>query len=63
MKKTKSSNDDMSAILDKNYKATLLLVKLVSSLSLELHELNSKFEEQNALIKRLSGTQLEEEAV
>jgi hypothetical protein len=64
MKRKDSSSSDLSLSLDKQYKAMLLLIKLVSSLSLDIQRLESKVDEQNALISSLlAGDTLEEETV
>lgn len=60
----KKSSHDLKYLLDKQYKATLTLVRLVASLSVDVTRLTTKVEEQEALIKRLSaGDTLEEETV
>jgi len=50
--------------LDKQYKSTLVLLKLVAQLSVEITELNSKVEQQEKLINSLvAGLKLEEDPV
>jgi archaellum component FlaC len=62
--KRKDISQDIQSDLNKQYKTMLVLVKLVSALSLDVHRLESKVEEQNALIKNLlAGDTLEEETV
>lgn len=62
MKKSKSF--DNQDALDKQYKATLLMVKLLASLSAEIKDLNSLVAEQNALLKQIvPSVKLEEEPV
>jgi len=63
MKKSKSVND-FNDLNDKQYKAILLLVKLVSSLSVEVHDLTKELKRQSQLIDRLlANTPLEEDPV
>lgn len=64
MKKFKSTNK-VDETQDKHYKATLLMVKMVASLSSEIRDLNSLLQEQNTLIKAIlsTGKTLEEEPV
>ena len=62
MKKSKSP--DLRSIHDKQYDATLLIFKLVASMSVEIKNLSSEVKQQNSLIKDLlSGSNLEEETV
>jgi archaellum component FlaC len=62
--KRKDISQDIQSDLNKQYKTMLVLVKLVSALSLDVHRLESKVEEQNALINNLlAGDTLEEETV
>lgn len=64
MKRKDSSKNDLTLSLDKQYKTMLLLIKLVSALSLDVQRLESKVDEQNALISSLlAGDTLEEETV
>jgi hypothetical protein len=63
MKKSKQS-PDVFDILDKQYKATLLMIKLTASISAEIKNLSSAVQEQNALLKQIvSSFPLEEEPV
>ena len=63
MKKSRSVNDS-NDLNDKQYKAVLLLVKLVSSLSVEVHDLTKELKRQSDLIDRLvANTTLEEDPV
>jgi len=63
MKKSKS-NIDLSEFSDKQYKTTLLLVKLVSSLSVEVHALNDEVKRLSTLVEKLvANNTLEEEPV
>jgi hypothetical protein len=63
MKKSKQSNDIFD-ILDKQYKAMLLIVKLTASVAAEIKDLSSAVQEQNALLKQIvSSFPLEEEPV
>lgn len=63
MKKSKS-NIDLSEFSDKQYKTTLLLVKLVSSLSVEVHTLNDEVKRLSTLVEKLvANNTLEEEPV
>jgi len=64
MKRKDSSPNDLTLSLDKQYKTMLVLIKLVSALSLDIQRLESKVDEQNALISSLlAGDTLEEETV
>jgi len=63
MKKSKSPSD-ITDILDKQYKAMLLTIKLTATISAEVKELTSILKEQNALLSRIaSSLPLEEEPV
>lgn len=63
MKKSKSSYD-IATILDKQYKATLLIAKMVDLLSAEIADLNSELKQQNIILNNLlSGHTLEEQTV
>ena len=63
MKKSKSSYD-IATILDKQYKATLLIAKMVDLLSAEISDLNSELKQQNIILNNLlSGHTLEEQTV
>jgi hypothetical protein len=60
----KSKSPDLRSIHDKQYDATLLIVKLMASMSVEIKNLSSEVKQQNSLIKDLlSGSNLEEETV
>lgn len=59
MKKSKSP--DLTDFNDKQYKAVLLLVKLVSSLSIEVHNLTKEVERQSSLINSLVANAILEE--
>jgi hypothetical protein len=63
MKKSKSSYD-IATLLDKQYKATLLIAKMVDLLSAEIANLNSELKQQNIILNNLlSGHTLEEQTV
>jgi hypothetical protein len=60
MKKSKSSYD-IAILLDKQYKATLLIAKMVDVLSAEIKDLNLELKQQNIILNNiLSGNTLEE---
>ena len=60
MKKSKSSHD-FNDLLDKQYRATLLIAKMVASLSAEIKDLNSELKQQNSILNTLlAGNTLEE---
>ena len=60
MKKTKSSND-IAVLLDKQYKVTLLIAKMIDILSAEIKDLNFELKQQNIILNNLlSGHTLEE---
>lgn len=62
MKKSKSF--DIQDAHEKQYKATLLMVKLLASIAAEIKDLNSLVKEQNVLLKQIvSSDPLEEEPV
>jgi hypothetical protein len=62
MKKSKAF--DIQDAYEKQYKASLLMVKLLASISAEIRNLNSLVEEQNVLLKQIvSSDPLEEEPV
>jgi hypothetical protein len=63
MKKSKSSYD-IATLLDKQYKATLLIAKMVDLLSAEIANLNFELKQQNIILNNLlSGHTLEEQTV
>jgi hypothetical protein len=60
MKKSKSSYD-IAILLDKQYKATLLIAKMLDVLSAEIKDLNLELKQQNIILNNiLSGNTLEE---
>jgi hypothetical protein len=60
MKKSKSSYD-IATLLDKQYKATLLIAKMLDVLSAEIKDLNLELKQQNIILNNiLSGNTLEE---
>ena len=60
MKKSKSSYD-IAILLDKQYKATLLIAKMVDVLSAEIKDINLELKQQNIILNNiLSGNTLEE---
>ncbi len=62
MKKSKSN--DSRSVHDKQYDATILMTKLIASMTVEIRNLSSEVKQQNTLIKALlSGSHLEEETV
>jgi hypothetical protein len=63
VKKSKESSD-LFDVLDKQYKAMLLMLKLTASISVEVKQLTSVLQEQNALLKQIvSSSNLEEDPV
>jgi hypothetical protein len=62
MKKNKSS--DLKSVHEKQYDATLLTIKLLASIIVEIKSLSSEIKQQNSLLKDfIAGKPLEEESV
>jgi len=62
MKKNKSS--DLRSVHEKQYDATLLTIKLLASIIVEIKSLSSEIKQQNSLLKDfIAGKTLEEESV
>jgi hypothetical protein len=61
MKKSKSQSNDFNDVLDKQYRATLLIAKMVATLSAEIRDLSSELKQQNIILNNLlAGSTLEE---
>ena len=60
----KSNKKDFQDLIDRQYKATLMLVRLTASLSSDIKDLSQLVQEQNALLKQIvSSDKLEENPV
>jgi hypothetical protein len=60
----KSNKNDFQDLIDRQYKATLMLVRLTASLSSDIKDLSQLVQQQNVLLKQIvSSDKMEENPV